>query len=171
MDLERTVACLVEMIEQRYYGKYRAIVVDNKDPSQLGRLRLKVPSVLGANVVSGWATPCAPYGGAADQGFLFVPEPDAGVWAEFEEGDKEFPIWVGTYWSRPPGEKSQLPTPQADDGSDQDEVQAPPTRKIIKTRKGHTLQFEDADDAESVLVRDGRHEHRIALDKVGVTIV
>ena len=98
MELERIVAGLVETMERRFYGKYRAIVVDNQDPKQLGRLKVKVPSVLGADVVTGWAAPCTPYGGAADQGLLFVPERDAGVWVEFEEGDLEFPIWVGTYW-------------------------------------------------------------------------
>jgi len=170
MDLERIVAGLVEKIERRFYGKYRGIVVDNQDPSRLGRLRLKVPSVLGPDVVTGWATPCAPYGGAAGQGFLFVPERDAGVWVEFEEGDLEFPIWVGSYWSRP-GDDSQLPKPQGDDGTEQQAVQDPPTRKIIKTLKGHTIQFEDTDRAEAVLVREGKHGHLVTMDKDGITIV
>jgi uncharacterized protein involved in type VI secretion and phage assembly len=170
MDLERIVAGLVEKIERRFYGKYRAIVVDNKDPSRLGRLKLKVPSVLGPDVVTGWATPCAPYGGAADQGFLFVPERDAGVWVEFEEGDLEFPIWVGSYWSRP-GDESELPKPQGDDGTEADEVQDPPTRKIVKTLKGHTVQFEDADGKEAVLVREGTNGHLITMDQDGITIV
>lgn len=85
MSLERIVADLVQKIEHRFYGKYRGFVVDNDDKKHLGRLTLRVPSVLGNNVVTGWATPCVPYGGVADQGFLFIPEKDAGVWVEFEE--------------------------------------------------------------------------------------
>jgi uncharacterized protein involved in type VI secretion and phage assembly len=170
MTLERIVAGLVEKIERHFYGKYRGIVVDNEDPARLGRLKLSVPSVLGADVVTGWATPCSPYGGAADQGFLFVPERDSGVWVEFEEGDLEFPIWVGTFWSRPDAE-SQLPRPQADDGSDQQEVQDPPTRKIIKTLKGHTIQLEDADDQESILIREGSQGHLVTMNSDGITIV
>src|SRR5205814_7880539 len=54
-------------------------------------------------VVSGWALPCAPYGGAAEQGFFFIPEVDAGVWVEFEAGNLDFPVWVGTFWSKPGG--------------------------------------------------------------------
>lgn len=170
MTLERIVAGLVEKAEHRFYGKYRGIVVDNQDPAQLGRLKVSVPSVLGKDVVTGWATPCTPYGGAANQGFLFVPERDAAVWVEFEEGDLEFPIWVGTLWCEPGGE-SQLPKPQAADGAEDGAVQDPPTRKIIKTLKGHTVQFEDADDEEAILVREGRHGHLITMDKDGVKIV
>jgi uncharacterized protein involved in type VI secretion and phage assembly len=170
MELERAVAGLLEKTERRFYGKYRAVVVDNKDPARLGRLRVSVPSLLGRDVVTGWATPCLPYGGAADQGFLFVPDRDAGVWVEFEEGDLEFPVWVGTFWTRP-GSASQLPKPQAADGSNQAGVQDPPTRKIIKTSKGHTLQFEDADGNESILVREGSQGHRIIMDNEGITLV
>jgi uncharacterized protein involved in type VI secretion and phage assembly len=170
MTLERIVAGLVEKVERRFYGKYRGTVVDNEDPALLGRLKLSVPSVLGPDVVTGWATPCAPYGGAADQGFLFIPERDAGVWVEFEEGDLEFPIWVGTFWSKPDAD-SQLPKPEADDGTEASEVQDPPTRKIIKTLKGHTIQFEDADDAEAILVREGKQGHLITMNADGITIV
>ena len=100
MDLEKVVADLVQQIEHRFYGKYRGLVVDNADPERLGRLKVKVPGVLGEEVVTGWAMPCLPYGGEADQGFLFIPEVGAGVWVEFEQGDLEFPIWVGTFWSK-----------------------------------------------------------------------
>ena len=144
MSLEKIVANLVQKVERRFYGKYRGFVVDNADPEQLGRLKLRVPSVLGDDVVTGWAMPCVPYGGDVNQGFLFIPEVDGGVWVEFEEGDLEFPIWVGTFWSKPGGE-SELPKPNDADGTEQGSVQDPPTRKIIKTQKGHTIQFEDKD--------------------------
>jgi uncharacterized protein involved in type VI secretion and phage assembly len=187
MTLERVVARLAERIEQRYYGKYRGFVVDNKDPAQLGRLRLRVPSVLGNEVVTGWASACVPFGGAADQGFLFIPDPGAGVWVEFEEGDLEFPIWVGTFWSKPDA-GTELPKPNGPDGAELSQPQDPPTCKIIKTSKGHTVQLEDADGQESVLVynatgelllvmdgagvrvTDGKRGHKITLDDSGVTL-
>lgn len=169
LELERVVADLADKVERRYYGKYRGIVRDNEDPSLLGRLKVSVPSVLGPDVVTGWATPCVPYGGAADQGFLFVPGISSGVWVEFEEGDLEFPVWVGTYWTAPDA-ASQVPKPQDDDGSERSDVQNPPTRKIIKTLKGHTVQFEDRDGAESILVREGTKGHLIALTQDGIRI-
>ncbi|MGW1209351.1 phage baseplate assembly protein V [Streptomyces sp. NPDC002499] len=169
LELERVVADLADKVERRFYGKYRGVVRDNEDPSRLGRLKVSVPSVLGPDVVTGWATPCAPFGGAPDQGFLFVPERDAGVWVEFEEGDPEFPIWVGTYWTAPDA-ASQLPKPQAADGTEESEVPKLITRKIIKTLKGHTLQFEDRDGAETVLLREGVKGHLIALTQHGIRV-
>lgn len=174
MTLEKIVANLVDQVERRFYGKYRGFVVDNADPERLGRLKLQVPSVLGAQVVTGWALPCLPYGGMADQGLLCVPEVGAGVWVEFEEGDLEFPIWVGAFWSKPGG-ASELPHPnQSADGAVVEEPQDPPSCKIFKTRKGHSLQFEDADEAEMVLlysfVKD-KPGHLIVLDKAGIRIL
>jgi uncharacterized protein involved in type VI secretion and phage assembly len=170
MNSETAVANLAQRVEHRFYGKYRGLVVDNDDPERLGRLTLRVPSVLGAEVVTGWAMPCVPYGGDRDQGFLCIPEPGAGVWVEFEEGDLEFPIWVGTFWSKPGG-NSELPKANNADGSEQERVQSPPTRKIFKTRKGHTIQFEDADGEEHIIIRDGEQENRIVFSQSGVSIV
>ena len=170
MSLEKVVANLVQKMERRFYGKYRGFVVYNADPEQLGRLKVKIPSVLGDEVVTGWAMPCVPYGGDADQGFLFIPEVDAGVWVEFEEGDLEFPIWVGTFWSKPGGE-SELPKPNDPDGSEQGSVQDPPTRKIIKTKKGHTIQLEDADGEEMVTILEATNGQVITMNQDGIQIV
>src|SRR5687768_14424848 len=102
--MDDLLARLLDKVENRYYGKYRAFVVDNADPELRGRLKLSIPSVLGNDVVSGWAMPCAPYGGMPNQGSFFIPENEAGVWVEFEAGNLEYPIWVGTFWSKPGGE-------------------------------------------------------------------
>jgi uncharacterized protein involved in type VI secretion and phage assembly len=170
MNLERIVADLADKVEHRFYGKYRGIVIDNHDPAKLGRLKLNVPSVLGSDVVTGWATPCAPYGGAAGLGFLFIPDNGAGVWAEFEEGDLEFPIWSGSFWSQP-NSASELPKPnKGSDGTEESGVQDPPTSKIIKTAKGHTLQFEDADGAEMILLREGSKGHFVTMDQNGIAV-
>ena len=168
MSLEKIVANLVEKVERRFYGKYRGFVVDNADPEKLGRLKLRVPSVLGDEVVTGWAMPCVPYGGEANQGMLFIPEREAGVWVEFEEGDLEFPIWVGSFWSKPGGE-SELPKPS--DGQEDSSLQETPTRKIIKTLKGHTVQFEDGEEDEMILIVEGVHHHVITLNKDGITLI
>jgi uncharacterized protein involved in type VI secretion and phage assembly len=169
MSLEKIVANLVEKVERHFYGKYRGFVVENADPEKLGRLKLRVPSILGNEVVTGWAMPCVPYGGDANQGMLFIPEVDAGVWVEFEEGDLEFPIWVGTFWSKPGGE-SELPFPNQPDGSEDSAVQDPPTRKIIKTLEGHTIQFEDGNGDPRIIISDGQSENLIVFEQKGISI-
>lgn len=170
MSMEKIVARLIDKVERRFYGKYRGFVVDNADPEQLGRLKLQVPSLLGDAVVTGWALPCMPYGGDANQGMLFIPEVGAGVWVEFEEGDLEFPLWMGTFWSKPGG-TSELPLPNQADGTEESAVQDPPTRKIIKTRKGHTLQFEDKDNDEMVTLVEATHGHVLTMNQDGITTI
>ncbi len=166
-ELERTVAELVRQVEHRYHGKYRGLVVDNDDPQRLGRLRVQVPSVLGDQVVTGWALPCVPYGGHAGQGWFALPDPGAGVWVEFEEGDLEFPVWVGTFWSRPGG-RSEVPPACGRDGGPQD---APtPTRRILATTRGHTIQIEDTPGQDMILIHEAVNGHTVVLDRNGITI-
>ncbi len=123
--------------QNRYYGKYRAFVVDNADPEKLGRCRLTIPSVLGEEP-SDWALPCLPYGGMADIGMVAVPPIDAQVFAEFVEGDISAPVWTGTFYQpdvAPPAEFAA-----------NDE----PTAKVIKTESGHVLVLEDKAGEEAV---------------------
>jgi hypothetical protein len=100
---------------QKYYGKYRGIVVqvseqnstDPDDRQQRGRIRVHVPAVYGKNVLSPWALPCFPLGSGRslepsrknDQhGVFFVPMPGDLVWVEFEQGDPKRPIWTGAFY-------------------------------------------------------------------------
>jgi hypothetical protein len=45
--------------EEKFYGIYSGICVDNEDPENLNRIRLKVSQVLHTNVTN-WAVPCLP---------------------------------------------------------------------------------------------------------------
>lgn len=87
---------ILDFIRSRYFGKYRGTVVDNKDPTQRGRVQVNVPAVLGDLHV--WAMPCVPYAGN-DVGLLSLPDEGTGIWVEFEGGDPSFPIWVGCFWA------------------------------------------------------------------------
>lgn len=88
------------MIEgNRYYGKYRGVVLNNVDPMQMGRLMVQVPDVTGLAPGS-WAMPCVPIAGIQN-GMVALPAIQSGVWVEYEQGDPEHPIWVGCYWGSP----------------------------------------------------------------------
>lgn len=125
-----------QQMQRTYYGKYRGFVVDNADPEALGRVSLRIPSVLG-NEVSGWALPCAPYGGLDGQGLFVIPDVEAQVWVEFEEGNPDKPIWTGTFW-------------RASDQPPENARVSPPTTRMLQTTAGHRLQFDDKDGEEQV---------------------
>ncbi len=112
-----------------YYGKYRGIVTDNKDPLMIGRVKARVPDALGEQE-SGWAMPCAPFGGKG-MGFFALPPVGAGVWMEFEHGDPDFPIWSGCWW----GNAAEMPPL----------LLAPPYKKVmIVTQGGHSVTLDDS---------------------------
>lgn len=80
----------------KYYGKYRATVVNNVDPLQIGRLLVQVPDVSGLST-SSWAMPCFPLSGI-QMGAYMIPQVGAGVWVEFEQGNSDYPIWSGCWY-------------------------------------------------------------------------
>jgi uncharacterized protein involved in type VI secretion and phage assembly len=90
--------------EKKYFGKYRAVVVSNIDPEFRGRLVLTIPDVASA-FPNTYAEPCVPLAGplGPPMGVYMVPPPGAGVWVEFEQGDPNYPIWVGCRWGEPAG--------------------------------------------------------------------
>lgn len=134
-DLQRHVAQTLG--RRSYFGKHRGIVSDNVDPEKRARVKLRVPAVLG-DAETGWALPSLPCGGLAGQGFFCVPGIGAQVWAEFEGGNPDFPIWTGTFWQQ--------------SGDPPAEVQDPPTTRVLHTAKGHVFLLEDKDQAEEVKV-------------------
>lgn len=89
--------------DNRLLGKFRGVVVNNVDPLAMGRLQVQVPSVSAIPLAS-WALPCVPVAGP-NYGSFAVPLPGSGVWVEFEQGDPDYPIWVGCFW----GSAAELP--------------------------------------------------------------
>src|SRR5215475_894835 len=118
-----------DQLTSRFFGKYRGLVTDNRDPRSLGRLKARVPELLG-DVETGWALPAAPYSGDG-VGVYTVPAADAGVWIEFESGDVSRPIWTGCWWGN-----GQLP-------KDETGSATTPSRKIIRTEQGLLLSLDD----------------------------
>jgi uncharacterized protein involved in type VI secretion and phage assembly len=132
MSLEQRLDLITERMQSKFYGKYRGSVTDNADPTGRGRLKVRVPSVLGA--LDLWAMPCVPYAGAG-VGFYSLPEPDTSVWVEFEMGDPSFPVWVGCFWA---------------DG----ELPADATGAPVKLWKTEKLTLRLDDDADEMLLLD-----------------
>ena len=168
-----------ERYRNRWFGKYRAFVRDNNDPERLGRVRLEIPAVLGSGREnwSEWAYPCFPYGGNEDTGMFFVPEEGASVWAEFEGGQVQHPIWSGVWLAQSnPGEQPEESKRECSDCAcldceDKQEHQGhahdqrehtkyhghppyycPRLKVLLKTETGHTILADDSDEKECLKI-------------------
>jgi hypothetical protein len=91
---------------KKFYGKYRGTVLDNVDLEMRGRLLVQVQDVYDL-FPSTWALPCMPLAGPQMGMYLVPPLPSIGasVWIEFEQGNPDYPIWVGFFW----GSKAAVP--------------------------------------------------------------
>jgi hypothetical protein len=143
--------------EQKYWGKYRAIVVDNKDPKKLGRCVLQVPEIFGLPLVTDWAYPVSGWVSAydgnyqdsvnvndgrdskrrtqnpgGDKGDFNVADIGDGVWASFEAGDACRPLWEGRWWSEPRGNAE--PPKLAREIPDETQTSDPTTKVNLRFR-------------------------------------
>ena len=135
---------VLDWVRSHYFGKYRGTVTDNADPTSRGRIKVKVPALLGELDV--WAMACVPYAGSG-VGFYAIPEPGTGVWIEFEGGDLSYPIWTGCWWA---------------DGEVPDQV-GPPV-KIWKT-KSLTVRLDDG-EKEALVKNSGGSSIKLAREVV-----
>jgi uncharacterized protein involved in type VI secretion and phage assembly len=137
---------------QKYYGKYRGLVVNNIDPLQINRLQVQVLDVAGLIPVT-WAMPCVPVAGMQN-GMVALPMIGSGVWVEFEQGNADYPIWVGCYWgtaaevpalahATPPGVQAiTLQTP-LQNGLTVSDLPGPTGGIMLKSATGATLIVND----------------------------
>lgn len=139
-----------------FFGKYRGVVTDNTDPLMMGRIRARVPDVMG-DQESGWAMPCAPFGGDG-MGFFAVPTVGAGVWIEFEHGDPEYPIWSGCWW----GSAAEMPPTLL--------APPPPSKKVmVKTEGGHSVLIDDTPGVGGITLETSGGQ-KIKLTALGIEI-
>lgn len=156
----------------RFHGKYEGVVSDVADPLKIGRIRARVPAVLGEQLDSGWALPCAPFGGGKERGMLFLPQVGDTVWVEFAGGDVSRPIWVGTFWGAPDstggaddlGSETGSEAPTGDGGKE-----AGATLGVLKTKGGHELVLDD--EGEVVLLANGNGKTSIRFTQDGGVVI
>lgn len=84
---------------KKYHGIYRGVVTENIDPENRGRLQVEVADVA-QFAPSTWAEACIPLGGGIPpMGIYVVPLVGANVWVQFEQGDIQYPVWIGCSWT------------------------------------------------------------------------
>jgi Type VI secretion system/phage-baseplate injector OB domain len=78
------------MSNDKYFGKFRGTVTNNLDPESRGRLIVMIPNFPDTMV---WAEACVPF--LKSPAKFDIPPVGMSVWVEFEQGDPDYPIWVG----------------------------------------------------------------------------
>lgn len=118
----------------RYYGTYRAVVLDNVDKTNTGKILIAIPHI--QTGIQVWASPKS-IGGGLSYGFKYLTPPKGEfVWVEFEYGDPARPVWSYHPWAR-----GEMPP----------ELQSPDIIGIV-TPKGHYITLnEAAEEDEDIL--------------------
>jgi uncharacterized protein involved in type VI secretion and phage assembly len=133
-----------------YFGVYPAIVTDIVDEQRLGRVQVRFPWLGedGDRDVRAWATLCTPYADVG-QGLQIMPEVDSQVVVAFEAGNLRRPYIVGAAWN------GRAAVPQL--------PQRPNNVRVLQSRSGSRLEFDDSGGAEKVTVSMSSG-HQVVLD-------
>lgn len=131
--------------DRKFPGVMIAEVLDNNELAggklQHGRVRVWYPD-LGEEITSGWAPCVSPMAGDGT-GFYALPEKGEQVLVAFVDGDLAQPYVIGRLWhakARPPAANS--------DGQN--------NKRVIRSRAGHTITFDDTADVGKLVVEDGK---------------
>ena len=145
------------MSNEKYFGKFRGMVMNNVDPMQMGRLLVQVPDVLGL-AMSSWAMPCVPLTGQ-QTGTFFLPQVGTGVWVEFEQGNPDYPIWVGGFW----GSAAEVPALA---------LAAPPALPpiVLQTQGQTTLMLSDLPGPTGGILLKTASGAMLSINDVAITL-
>lgn len=134
-------------------GVYVAIVTQNQDSEKnLARVKVSYPWLPSEDEQSFWAPVCVPMVGS-EFGTYCLPEVGDTVLVAFVAGDIRYPIVIGGLWS----EKD--PPPETNEGEKND-------FRVIKSRSGHRLLFDDSSSGKLVL-SDKSDKHVLACGPHG----
>jgi uncharacterized protein involved in type VI secretion and phage assembly len=139
--------------DDRIHGFAIAIVTDNKDPDDLGRVKVKFPA-LDPDYESHWVRVALP-GAGPDAGLVFLPDVNDEVLVGFEHGDIRRPYVVGGLWNGI--DKPPLGADLFDNGHVR--------RRGIVSRSGHKLVFFDDTGKSGIGLLSGDGTIRIALNQ------
>jgi uncharacterized protein involved in type VI secretion and phage assembly len=137
---------------QRFYGVVLGTVLDNHELGSgeltIGRVQVSYPG-LSENISSGWA-PCVRPMAGAGTGFYALPEKGEQVLVAFEHGNLARPYVIGSLWNA----QARPPTDNSNGRND---------KRVIKSRAGHTITFDDTAGRGRLVIEDSQGS-TIALD-------
>lgn len=141
---------------RRYYGPYRATVVNNDDPEFRGRVMVECPRAKLSKNNGHWIMPMESSG--PKHGQFWPPEIGAVVWIFFDNGDPSVPLCYTGGWY-PKGKVAASLTPEA----------GGPKARGWTTPAGHEIVLSDKDGEEQITImhKDGLIV-KVTSDKVSV---
>ncbi|MCZ7356858.1 MAG: phage baseplate assembly protein V [Candidatus Methanoperedens sp.] len=134
--------------ESKIYGVVTGIVIDNKDPDMLGRVKVKIPRLSGEDE-SNWARVLTFMAGS-ERGAFFLPEVDDEVLVAFEYGDINIPYIIGSLWNG-----VDTPILTNEDGEN--------SIRMIKSKSGHIIRFDDTNGGEKIEIIDKSEKNMIVI--------
>lgn len=137
--------------EKKFYGNYRGKVVNDQDPLQRGRVKVRVYGLYDdvPEEAIPWALYTDPFmGGQGGLGGVFVPDVGSDVWVFFENGDHMQPVYFA-------GAPSGAAFPSQITNSGQPESRGDlsyPRNKAIATKAGHVIELDDTEGNSRVRI-------------------
>ncbi len=122
-----------------FKGVFSAVVIDNIDPENSGRVKVRVAQVSapGRQVYETWARMATLMAGN-NRGTWFIPDVDDEVLVAFGEGDAREPYVIGELWSK------TNPPPETMDTTN--------NKKVLRSRNGVKITLDDQSGQESFIV-------------------
>jgi uncharacterized protein involved in type VI secretion and phage assembly len=117
-----------------------------------GRLKVKFPHL--GMCESDWCSVVAPMGGPG-RGLVFLPEPGDQVVVALEHGDVNRGYVLGAVWTA-----KQAP-PELDGKPAQNNL------RLVRSRSGHQLRFDDTKGRERVEIVDKDGKRKVVIDTAG----
>lgn len=126
---------------QQFNGVYPAVVIDNVDPQQGGRVQVQLPVLVDpvAKNFAAWARVATLMAGS-QSGTWFIPDKGAEVLVAFEGGDPRKPYVIGALWNGP------QPPPEQMDPAGANNL------KVICSRQGLKVTLDDQAGQESLSI-------------------
>ena len=154
------------------YGVAIGIVTNNKDPDEMGRVKLRFPW-RDSNDESYWARIATLMAGS-EMGTFFLPEVGDEVLVAFDQGDIEHPFVIGSLWNG----KEKPPEKNTDGKNNVRKIKSRSGHEIIlndeqskeqvvvKTKAGHAITLNDSAGGEKIEIKDKAGSNFIVIDSV-----
>ena len=152
---DRDVWTLLEEAAPRQIGMGMVIgiVTNNKDPEEMGRVRVKFPW-LSDQDESAWARVVSPMAGGG-RGLFYLPEVEDEVLVGFDHGDIHRPFILGSLWNG----HDATPITASDAVGGDGKV----NKRVLKSRSGHTITLDDTDGGEEITIVDKTGSNKIVF--------